>query len=291
MAPSSTPPRRAWVLRVALILSLFGASCASGEPGSTSSGTTTVAAEAKSSDLLSLRFSGTTDAPLGYYEYLPPGYGDGEKRPLLIALHGLGANGDGSERELPKLVTAENGDNAGIVALIEDDRWPLDRPFVVLAPQHDSPEDINIGPCDWEAEVQAFIEYAVANYDVDPERVYLTGLSCGAYGAWMYIAEHGNSQIAAMIPIAGDPYLAWAKAECDLGGVPIWAFHGDADEVVSIFYPRVVMKDLGACPSPPRHEATLTVYPGVDHNSWTSTYDLTAGHDIYAWMLNHQRGD
>ena len=39
------------------------------------------------------------------------------------------------------------------------------------------------------------------------------------------------------------------------------------------------------CPSPPLIEAKLTIYPGVKHDSWTKTYDLSAGHDIYAWLL------
>jgi len=30
----------------------------------------------------------------------------------------------------------------------------------------------------------------------------------------------------------------------------------------------------------------LTVYPGVGHDSWTRTYDLSAGHDIYTWLLS-----
>jgi hypothetical protein len=29
----------------------------------------------------------------------------------------------------------------------------------------------------------------------------------------------------------------------------------------------------------------LTVYPGVDHDSWSATYDMSAGHDIYDWLL------
>ena len=31
----------------------------------------------------------------------------------------------------------------------------------------------------------------------------------------------------------------------------------------------------------------LTVYPDADHDAWSRTYDLSAGHDIYAWLLEH----
>jgi predicted peptidase len=162
-------------------------------------------------------------------------------------------------------------------------------------PQHDTPVDPDTVPdadffrveCAWQAEVAAMIEYALATYDVDPARVYLTGLSCGSYGAWMYVADHGNSQIAALVPIAGPADEAWAAAGCALGVVPIWAFHGDADDVVALETASVPIEGLSACPSPPRESVEFTVYPGVDHDSWTRTYDLSAGHDIYAWMLDH----
>ena len=113
------------------------------------------------------------------------------------------------------------------------------------------------------------MSYAIANYDVDPDRVYLTGLSCGATGAWEYVAEYGGSQIAAMVPIAGEGRPAWEAAECSLGEVAIWAFHGDADDVVAPAGSIDTITKLTGCPQP-RSDAELTVYPGVDHDSWTA---------------------
>ena len=49
-----------------------------------------------SSERLTAHPAGSTAAPLGYYEYLPPGYGEGEPSPLLVFLHGFGESGDGS---------------------------------------------------------------------------------------------------------------------------------------------------------------------------------------------------
>ena len=262
---------------------------ASGVPSASAS----PVADEGSSDFLTAKYTGTTDAALGYYEYLPPGYEDDGTSPLLVFLHGFGGNGDGSEAELSVAL------ETGIPWMIGMDEWSLDLPFVVLAPQHDTPVDPETVPdedffrveCDWAAEVEAFITYALATYDVDPARVYLTGLSCGGYGAWMYVAEHGNSQIAAMVPIAGPADEAWEQAGCALGDVPIWAFHGDMDDVVPLATASVPMESLSACPSPPRMEAELTVYPGVDHDSWSRTYDLTAGNDIYEWMLGYTRAE
>ncbi|MFV0543627.1 MAG: hypothetical protein ACK5L8_08080 [Marinicella pacifica] len=35
----------------------------------------------------------------------------------------------------------------------------------------------------------------------------------------------------------------------------------------------------------------MVIYPGVGHNSWRRTYDLSAGHDIYHWLLNFRNKD
>jgi len=45
--------------------------------------------------------------------------------------------------------------------------------------------------------------------------------------------------------------------------------------------------DAGAPPPPVTPK--LTIYPGVGHDSWTRTYDGSAGHDIYTWMLGFHR--
>jgi dienelactone hydrolase len=254
---------------------------------------------------------GTTASPLGYYEYLPSGYGQVPK-PLLIFLHGYGGTGDGSLAQLPNVIN-----DAGIPYYIANNGWPADRPFVVLAPQHNdipSPaypyscagsfegscvmqQQHDYGnpspagsPCMTPSEIRAFLEYALAHYDVDPTRVYLTGLSCGGYGVWESLAQFGAGRIAAAVPIAGEGRPALQSAGCALASVPIWAFNGDADDVVN---PAGSIDTIGAlqtCPAPPRQDVHLTVYPGVDHNSWDHAYSGSQGQDIYSWMLGYATG-
>ena len=256
---------------------------------------------------------GETEAPLGYYEYLPPTYGDGDRSPLLVFLHGLGENGDGTTPALSGLPAT------GIPELIASGAWPADRPFVVLAPQHPGPtadelaQDETYGMCFQRplpgdcalpiqtgldhpegdslchrpAAVHDFIAYALAAYRVDPSRVYLTGLSCGGYAAFEYLAAYGASQIAALLPIAGYGRGAWDQAGCELGAVPIWAFHGDVDEDISPAGSIEPLTNLDDCPTAMEHK--LTIYPGVGHDSWTQTYDLSAGNDVFSWLLGFAR--
>ena len=205
-----------------------------------------------SSQRYTLHPDGSTASPLGYAEYLPPSYGDAPS-PLLVFLHGSGESGDGSADALA--LQAEQA----IPRHIANDGWPDERPFVVLAPQH---EDIGGGsdyehcdevafpgscfmttwhdrghlsteaPCFTPDEVRDFITYAVGTYDVDPSRVYLTGLSCGGFATWEYLEIHGDAQVAAAVPIAGEGRPAWGAVGCGLASVPIWAFHGALDDVV-----------------------------------------------------------
>jgi predicted peptidase len=233
-----------------------------------------------SSERLTLRPLGSlVGAPQGFAEYLPPGYGDGAKRPLLIFLHGRGNNGDGSRQSLESLF------DTAIPALIQRDEWPAARPFIVLMPQHS--EELG-GACPDPDEIAGFIEFAMKRYDVDPTRVYLTGLSCGAIGGWNYLGLYTDQVLAAAVLIAGYGLEALGFAGCDLGRVPIWAFHGSADDVVPPEGSTKPMRELETCTDPAPLETRMTLYPGVDHNSWDRTYDLSAGHDIYAWLLSHQ---
>lgn len=226
-----------------------------------------------SSTRLTARPLGSTDAPSGFYEYLPSGYTeDGAQWPLLVFTHGIGENGNGTD-ELGKVLAT------GLPDLIERDQWAVDRPFVVLMPQHPG------GGCPSASEIADMIAYGIEAYAIDPRYVYLTGLSCGAIGAWNYLADNLDSQIAAMVPIAGDGRNAWNQQGCELGRVAIWGFHGDADGTVSVDGTNVPLDGLATCPQPPARPSQKTIYPGVGHNSWDMTYDLSAGHDIYAWML------
>ena len=90
--------------------------------------------------------------------------------------------------------------------------------------------------------------------------------------------------------ISGDASPAFREAGCSLlAEVALWSFHGDRDSVVDIAGDNEGMNGFLACPRP-RNDVRYTVYPGVEHGgAWTRTYDLSAGHDIYAWLLAQRR--
>ncbi len=219
---------------------------------------------------------GTLYDKKGFWEYLPKDYGGSVPRPLLVFFHGLGEDGSGSDTDLNKVSTW------GPPQLIAEGDWPVDRPFVVLSPQQQS-------GCPSADDVHDFLEFALEHYDVDTSRVYVTGLSCGAIGLASYFAKYGSDAITAAVLIAGDITPAWNAQGCDLvAEMPLWVFHGDADNTVSYAGDHATVPKLQFCM--PVAQVSYTIYPGVDHiESWVITYDLSAGHDIYTWMMAFTR--
>ena len=233
-------------------------------------------------DRVSMRPKGTTESTQGYWEYLPDQYGSRNDWALMITLHGLGENGSGSSLELDRVRSY------GPQSLIASNNWPLSissagDEFVILSPQNSSPD------CHDPIEIDAFIRYAIDVYGIDPQRVYLTGLSCGGIGTWEYLRMFVQDDLlAAVVPICGDGRPAFQQRGCELGAVPIWAFHGDQDDVVLVEGTLSPMSDLDGCVDPVAIDLMTTIYRGVGHDSWSATYDLSAGNDIYAWMLSHR---
>jgi len=203
-------------------------------------------------------------ARLNYLLFLPERYGQtpGERWPLILYLHGLGEIG-------PEIDAVKR---TGLPAMLAQ---RPDFPFITLSPQ--CPDDRR-----WLPRLQALdalLEEILGSYAVDAQRVYLTGNSMGGEGAWT-LAAHYARRFAAVAPICG-----WASAElaCNLKELPVWAFHGDADEIIPLETSRVMVEAVRACGG----EARLTIYPGVGHDSWTPTY---ADRELYRWFLEQRRG-
>jgi pimeloyl-ACP methyl ester carboxylesterase len=209
---------------------------------------------------------------IGYYAYAPEDhyYRPTQKFPLLIFLHGSGEKGNGTT-DLSRVLIH------GPPKLINGGR---EFPFVVISPQLPTTEG------GWSVGlVDELIARAKADFPVDTTRIYLTGLSMGGYGTWSYALSRPNV-VAAVVPIAG---AGNPGAACTMKNVPTWAFHGEADGTVSDSGSIQMVRAINNCSPAPSVAAKITLYPGVGHDSWTRTYDGSAGHDIYTWLLQYHR--
>jgi predicted peptidase len=256
-----------------------------GAAGSSSATEPSVSAAASASSApataLSVKPMGNEGAPLGYLEYLPPSYGTADAAPLLVFLHGAGEAGDGSEESM------ELVDDLGIPQLIADGEWSDEQPFVVLAPQYAT--RYAEGECGFGEDLATFVDFALEHYDVDPARVYLTGVSCGAIGMWDYLASYGNAVVAAAVPVSGHAMWALEKSGCEpLAEVPVWVLNGADDEVIPIHFVEEQIQQIRACDGAESVEAELTVYPDTDHvGAIGQAYAVSAGNDTSTWLLEH----
>lgn len=189
------------------------------------------------------------------------------KRPLIVFLHGSGEAGDG-DADLAKVA------RGGFPCLGGPNNPPPpgEFPFIVLAPQ--APPLTNWSPY----EVVALVDEISAKYPVDPDRIYLTGLSLGGYGVWD-TAMAFPDRFAAIAPVAGagDPADA-----ARLGNLPVWIFHGEDDPTIPVFEARRMADALTAAKHPPK----LTIYPKTGHGSWSKAY---RDPELYQWFLSHTR--
>lgn len=159
--------------------------------------------------------AGTTT--YGYMQYLPGGFTSRNDWPLIVYLHGSGECGNGSSESILKKV-----EDQGVAFEIANHGRKL--PAVVLAPQ--SPVTT------WNAaSIDQIVNYAIANYRVDSNRVYITGYDAGGTGAIAYLNAYPN-KVAAVAPVCGNAAVSDGVADTVVGNnTPIWAFHSIDDDV------------------------------------------------------------
>ena len=209
---------------------------------------------------------GPADRPIPYLLFLPEEKRKNPRRkwPVILFLHGGGERGSNPEilkrHGIPKMA---EGDPAF--------------PFIAISPQ--CPARSAWGP--HLDTVESLLNSILESYAGDAERVYLTGMSMGGNGVWSMAARYPR-KFAAAAPICGYGLRSegFPQKVCVLNEMPVWAFHGEDDDIIPVFESRILVKTLKACGGRVR----FTVYPGVGHDSWTKTYDDPR---LYRWFLRH----
>ena len=205
---------------------------------------------------------------LNFWLYLPAGYGkDAEQKwPLILDLHGGGGSGN-------------NLDTLLITGLPKKLQKETDFPFLVISPQGSGEYEV------WSKDEMinslfVLLDEIQAKYSVDLQRIYLTGVSVGGEGVWE-IGLRYPERFAALVPVAGYygyPFHVPDKI-CNLKNVPIWAFHGDQDQVVPLEAEQSLVKALEACGG----NVQLTVFPNAGHDIENEVYESPS---LYTWMLS-----
>ena len=213
----------------------------------------------------------TVAQTMQYLLYLPDDYETSPNKwfPLMLFLHGGGEGG--SNLELVK--------THGPPKLIEQGQ---DFPFIIVSPQNPSEELL------WPiATVATLLDEIIADYRVDVDRVYLTGLSRGGFGVWQMAMQYPD-RFAAVVPIAGGGISNYVNR---IGkDVPIWTFHGAKDGIIPLSASVEMVEALLELESEREEgerEIKLTVYPEAGHQeSWEMAYGNPR---LYRWLLQQTR--
>ena len=195
-----------------------------------------------------------------YALYVPPSYTPDLSYPLILCLHGAGFTGSAYlDRWVPRL----------------EDRYILACPTIARG--------------GWwtrygEELVLATIRKVQSQYHVDPDRVFLTGMSNGGIGTWI-IGMHYADLFAGIAPMAsGIDDVLYPFLE-NLAHTPVYVIHGAEDRIMPVRLSRELVKEM--------HRRGI-VYQYREH-SWTHPH--AGGHffprqelpALITWFDEHQR--
>jgi len=211
--------------------------------------------------------------------YLPEEWrrDDHKQWPILLFLHGRGERGSEGMWQT----------QIGLPQAVRDhpERWP----FIIVMPQ------CPLGNYWTDPEMLAMaigaLDQETAEFQADPNRTYLTGLSLGGYGAWELARQHPGRWAAVAIAAGGIFWSyapeRWQQAPAltaeyarSIGRLPLWLFHGSEDNVVLTRQSELMYEALKASGGRVR----LWIYQGLKHDCWTRAYDEP---ELPRWFLNH----
>jgi predicted peptidase len=220
------------------------------------------------------------DVPFRYRLLRPKTLLKGQRYPLVLFLHGAGERGSDNLKQLKYLPT-----------WMAEPHSQQKHPCFVLAPQcriderwadvswndkKSTPQPAQL-TTDLSAALAAMND-VIDHENVDPDRIYLTGLSMGGYGTWD-LAARLPDRFAAIIPICGG---GDERTGLKLAALPMWCFHGDADTSVPVERSRTMIEAVKAAGGSPRYSE----FSGIGHDAWTPAYGDPA---VLDWLFNQRR--
>jgi pimeloyl-ACP methyl ester carboxylesterase len=154
-----------------------------------------------------------------YTLYVPPSYDPEQSYPLILCLHGAGFTGESYlERWVPRL----------------EDRYILACPTISMGAWWTRfGEDLTL----------TILQSVFAEYHVDPDRIFLTGMSNGGIGAWI-IGMHHADLFAGIAPMAsGLDDVLFPFVE-NLANTPVYVIHGAEDQVMPVQLSRDLVQEM-----------------------------------------------
>lgn len=219
------------------------------------------------------------------YRVLYPEHYDKDKQyPLLFVLHGAGERGRDNQKQLTHgtkrfLDPAFRNKHEAIIVFPqcpEDSYWSNVR----IKADKNGKRTFNFRtggrPTKAMRNLLGLLEQFRNSNQVDPEQVYIGGLSMGGMGTLECLRRKPEYFAAAFAICGGDRIENARKYQ----HVPLWIFHGEKDDIVSPDFSKHLVNELGRLGSEPRS----TFYPNANHNSWDLAF---AEPELFDWLFSH----
>ncbi|HEY4197631.1 MAG TPA: prolyl oligopeptidase family serine peptidase [Mucilaginibacter sp.] len=216
---------------------------------------------------------------LPYRLLYPLHYNKHNRYPIVLFLHGAGQRGTDNEAQL-----------TGVPKTLTDSAGREKYPCFILVPQcarqdvwvkfPHFPESLQTTalPTPSARATLAELDLLIKQLPIDKKRIYITGYSMGGEGTFDFLTRRPDL-FAAAIPICSVSDTSKANL---IYQIPIWAFHGDQDDVNNVKYSRLMIDALKKYKGTPIY----TEYPGIKHNSWTKAYNEPG---LFDWLFSQKR--
>ncbi|MHC1706906.1 MAG: dienelactone hydrolase family protein [Bacteroidales bacterium] len=202
---------------------------------------------------------------------------EGQHYPLLILLHGSGERGRDNEKQLIHGAGyfADSISRYPCFMLVpqcpENKRW-VNMDWSLVNPVQ--PENISL-PLQLTVNLT---DSLIQSLPVDPSRIYITGISMGGQGVWDLLYRFPG-KFAAAVPVCGSADSIIAPVIKD---IPLWAFHGENDDVV----PLAAMENLIVAIRTAGGKPVFSKFQGVGHNAWDYAYKDPL---LLQWLFTQQK--
>lgn len=220
-------------------------------------------------------YTDTNPTPLPYRYFKPVMYNPADtvtKYPLVLFLHGSGQRGTNNTKQLET--------NANYAMIFLSSAAPDNQtqyPCFWVAPQcHDGWHS----PAYVANQLQGLVDHFLTNFPIDPDRVYITGLSMGADGVTHQLANFPNRWAAAHAS------CGWGNGnEAAYKDLPIWIFHTADDTTVGVSGSDNLVANLRAAGGNPIYTRYNT---GGHGTAWGRAYHVQT--PLVPWMMSQRRG-
>jgi predicted peptidase len=201
------------------------------------------------------------------YRFLFPDNDPTRLYPLVIFLHGSGERGNDNNAQL----------KWGVMNFAADENMKK-FPSYVIAPQcptgmawantsrgKNGEIILQSTPSKPMQLLMELIREMIKKFQVDTNRIYITGLSMGGYGTFDALQRYPNF-FAAAVPVCGSGDVSKAAS---IAHIPLWMFGGANDPSVN---PTLLYDMVNALIKAGAHPG-FTEYPNVGHFSWIPAYN------------------